>query len=101
MSKIDKPTYKQIAFDLDTHVAKEIAGKKYAQMYAIIQAFMKEAGFKHQQGSVYVSKQPISFFDVTTIADTFREMYPYISKAIRDITVTKVDYNGTIDLDQI
>ena len=31
-------TYKQIAFDIDTHVAKNVAGKKYTQMYQQIKS---------------------------------------------------------------
>ena len=83
-------TYKQIAFDIDTKIAKQIAGSKYTYMYQTIQTFMTNNNFMHRQGSVYVSTKPISYADVTRLSYTFAQKYPYISKAIRDITVASI-----------
>lgn len=83
-------SYKQITFDIDTKVAKQIAGHKYTQMYQIIQSFMKRNKFNHPQGSVYVSTRPMSYTDIVKLFRNFIHKYPYIAKAIRDINVTNV-----------
>lgn len=83
-------TYKQIAFDIDTHVAKNVAGKKYTQMYQQIKSFMEKNGFLHQQGSVYVSTCPYSYFEINELCVAFTKKYPYIAKTIRDITVANI-----------
>jgi len=83
-------TYKQIAFDIDTNVAKNIAGKKYTQMYQQIKSFMEQNSFMHQQGSVYVSTRPYSYWEIEELCSSFAQRCPYISKAIRDITVASI-----------
>ena len=84
------PTYKLITFDIDTIVAKEIAGKRYTQMYQNIRSHMEKFGFYHRQGSVYVSKKPLMHSDIIMLVYSLNKTYPYISKCIRDMTVTNI-----------
>jgi len=98
-------TRKQIAFDLDTKVCKQIMGKKYNHIYDIIRKHMEEEGFEHRQGSVYISVKPMKNMEVNNIMLGLVKKYPAISKCIRDITQTNVgkshvinkcfDYDGT------
>lgn len=49
---------KQLTFDLDTKVAKKIFGdKNYTTAYAHIRKFMENEGWKHIEGSVYMSQK--------------------------------------------
>ena len=83
-------SYKQIAFDIDTKIARQIAGQKYTKMYKIIQSFMERNSFIHQQGSVYTSTRKFSSDEIDEIITAFSQKYPYISKTIRDIVMSNV-----------
>ena len=89
----DIPSHKLITFDIDTIVAREIAGKNYTQMYHIVASFMEDNGFRHIQGSVYVSNKPLRYANIDAICKAFARIYPYISKSIRDIKITNIDKN--------
>lgn len=101
----DEDECKQIAFDLDTKVCKQIMGNKYNHIYDVIQKFMKDEGFVHIQGSVYISEKPMSVTKVHTVIDDMLNKYPLLSKCVRDITHADIgdryslnhrfDYDGT------
>lgn len=97
---------KQIAFDIDTDVAKLILGESnYQNIYKKIEKVFDEKHWKHIQGSVYVSREPISKTKVVRYINELVEKYPYIKKCMRDIRQTEVgrvdslnkyfDYDGT------
>ena len=97
---------KQITFDLDTKVLKQILGeKKYTQAYNNIRDFMEDNGFKHIEGSVYVSSKGMSSVAVAETLDELKVKYPYLDKSVREIHQTDVgkshslsnqfDYDGT------
>lgn len=86
-----KSTRKQIVFDIDTKVAREILGEsKYREIYKNIEKCMKENGFEHIQGSGYTSKIPISKIEVVNVISELLDDYPYLSKCVRDIRQTSV-----------
>ena len=72
------PTYKLITFE------------RYTQMYQNIRSHMEKFGFYHRQGSVYVSKKPLMHSDIIMLVYSLNKTYPYISKCIRDMTVTNI-----------
>lgn len=77
---------KQLTFDIDTNVAKEILGEqKYRTIYINIRKFMESEGWQHIEGSVYMSKKPLSTTKVAWLVDTLKEKYPYLTKCIRDM----------------
>lgn len=82
-------TKKQIAFDIDTNVVKQILGTNYTKIYDDIERFLKK-DFNHIQGSVYVSKKPMTSTTVYLFMSDLLQKYPYISKCVRDITFTNV-----------
>jgi virulence-associated protein VapD len=98
---------KQITFDVDTRVARMILGKSsYTKIYMDIQKFMEDHEWQHIQGSVYISRKPLNYTDVSYLLYRLLEQYPYITKCIRDICQTDVperiysmnwqfDYDGT------
>lgn len=97
---------KQITFDLDTKVLKQIFGeKKYTQAYKNIRDFMEDNGFKHIEGSVYVSSKGMSSVAVAETLDELKLKHPYLNKSVREIHQTDVgashslsnqfDYDGT------
>lgn len=77
---------KQLTFDIDTNVAKEILGEqKYRTIYSNIRNFMEREGWQHIEGSVYMSKKPLSTIKVAWLVDALKEKYPYLTKCIRDM----------------
>lgn len=89
-------TKKQIAFDIDTKVAKQILGTNYTKIYDDIKRFSKKQ-FDHIQGSVYVSKKAMSMPSITIFVDDLVKEYPYIEKCVRDMTVTSVSKNTSLN----
>ena len=96
---------KQIIFDIDTKVAKQILGKNYTSIYNKIRYFFKSNGFEHIEGSGYMSNYSLDYYDVIDIIDRMKIEFPYIEKCVRDIRVTEItkqhslnhmlDYDGT------
>lgn len=77
---------KQLTFDIDTNVAKEILGEqKYRIIYINIRKFMEKEGWQHIEGSVYMSRAPLSTTKVAWLVDALKEKYPYLTKCIRDM----------------
>lgn len=75
---------KQITFDIDTNVAKKILGeKKYTNIYASIKKFMKDNGWVHIEGSVYMSRKPMSNMSVSHTIAKLKVQYPYLVKCIK------------------
>lgn len=97
---------KQLTFDIDTNIAKEILGEKnYTTAYANIKNFMKNEGWLHIEGSVYMSAKPLSTTQVAHLINSLKKEYPYLTKCIKNMhqsDVSKVhslnfhfDYDGT------
>lgn len=77
---------KQISFDIDTKVGKKIFGEQsYTKIYADIRRFMKKEGWKHIEGSVYMSDYPMSNSDVVYMVKELKKQYPYMEKCVREI----------------
>lgn len=76
---------KQITFDIDTNVAREILGNNYTNLYLNIKKFMETNDWRHIEGSVYMSNKPLTNPDVSYLLDDLLENYPYLTKCIRDM----------------
>lgn len=84
---MDDKTYKQIMFDIDTKVAEQIFGTKYRVMYDQIGQFLKKNGFKHIEGSGYISKAKMNDIDLLFIIKDLKNQFPHLDKSIRDMRV--------------
>lgn len=81
---------KQIAFDIDTKIAEEILGDGYRRVYDDVKKHLEKNGFKHLQGSVYTSDNPMRDLDVTYIIKELLSKYEYMGKCVRDIRKTDI-----------
>lgn len=97
---------KQLTFDIDTNVAKQILGEhNYTHVYSDIRSFMEKEKWKHIEGSVYVSNVPIDNTDMFWMIQSMKEKYPYLTKCVREMhqaDISKVhslnhyfEYDGT------
>lgn len=97
---------KQLTFDVDTNVAKQILGEQnYTRIYADIRKFMTKEGWQHVEGSVYMSKKAIDNGDVSYMINDMIKQYPYLSKCIKQMHQTDIskvysrnnyfEYDGT------
>lgn len=78
------PNRKQLSFDIDTNIVKEILGeKKFTRVYADIRKFMESKDWEHIEGSVYMSKYEQENADVSFLIDALKGQYPYIEKCIK------------------
>lgn len=78
-------TRKQVAFDLDTK-ALEIyyPSESWNNAYEVIKRYMLKNGFSWLQGSVYVSKKPMTSIEVTNILDELVVKNPWLNLCMRD-----------------
>lgn len=77
---------KQISFDIDTNVAKKILGEQnYTKVYGDIRRYMEKEGWRHIEGSVYMSNHPMSNGDILYVLDEIKGKYPYLEKCFREI----------------
>ncbi len=89
---------KQISFDLDTNNLKKYYPKPknfvsedyYKKAYKDIKNFMLKNNFKHRQGSIYVSKDKLSDFNITTFVKDISKKYSWFSKVVNSLDVTDV-----------
>lgn len=96
---------RQIIFDLDTDVLRQILGCSYRNVYKNIADLFVSYGFLHIQGSGYISNRNISNTEIFDMLAEMKERYPYIDKCFRDIRVADItdinslncyfDYDGT------
>ncbi len=89
---------KQISFDLDTNNLKKyyprpkesINEDYYKKAYKDIKDFMIKNDFEHRQGSVYVSKQKLSYVNVSSFIESLSGKYFWFSKVVNSLDVTNV-----------
>lgn len=97
---------KQITFDIDTKVCKQIFGdEKFRQPYKDIGDFLKKYNFKHIEGSSYMSNNGMSNMVLSNIIDDLVAKYPYLTKCVKKMHQTDVcnihsleshfEYDGT------
>lgn len=97
---------KQLTFDIDTKVAKQIFGEQnYSRVYADIRGYMEGEGWKHIEGSVYMSTKSIDNSDMFWVIQNMIKRYPYLVKCVREMhqaDISKVhslnhhfEYDGT------
>lgn len=82
---------KVITFDLSTNALEGIytpyTGNDKTNAYYEVRTYMNNNGFKHEQGSVYVSELPMSKYGVLTFLEEMYKVLPWLPGCIKDINV--------------
>ena len=81
---------KQLIFDIDTTVAKELCGSKYNHLYDKIEDFLLKNGFEHVQGSGYESIKPMSNIALLKTVRSLKKSIPELNECMRDIRVADI-----------
>jgi virulence-associated protein VapD len=82
---------KQIAFDLITANLKIYYPKEHWESsYDDIRNHMKANGFMWQQGSVYVSKMPMTSIQASKIIESLIDKCPWLNVCMRDCEITNI-----------
>lgn len=77
---------KQITFDLDTNILKQIHGEKnYTKAYSDIRNFMENNDFEHIEGSVYASTKSMSNQEIIVLIKDLKKEHEYLDKSVREI----------------
>ncbi len=92
-------TRKQIAFDLDTNVLKQIFGENYTKACYDIARFLKN-DFDHIQGSVYISKRPVTYI-FFYLCQELEKQYTYLEKCVRDISLSGLSISRNKNINQL
>lgn len=98
--------HKQLTFDIDSVVTKQILGEnRYTNVWKDIRKFMEKNGWKHIEGSAYMSKDPVSTVKVISTIQELKRQYPYLDKCVKEMHLTNIskvhsldkyfDYDGT------
>ncbi len=78
-------------FDLDQAKLKEVyPGSSHTHAYRIIGAYLLKKGFKHVQGSGYVSNEPLYKADVTLLIRELIAKNLWLADCLKAITSTNV-----------
>lgn len=82
---------KQVAFDLDTKaLVVYYPSDNWNGAYDVIKRHMQNNDFTWQQGSVYISNNPISSRDVTAMLDELVRGHPWLNVCMRDCRQTDI-----------
>lgn len=82
---------KQISFDLDTKALKiYYPSESWNNAYDVIKRHMISYGFEWLQGSVYVSKSPMSSMQTTKILLELIEKNSWLNLCMRDCRETNI-----------
>ncbi len=93
-STLDKETRKAINFDFDEAELKRRYPSRfpfaYKRAWSVVKKFMVQHGFEHRQYSGYVSKDPMSYFELNKVLIELRNTHPWVGPCSRQFDVTEV-----------
>ncbi len=79
----------EINFDLDTKLLQEnYPSDNWRKAYNDIFVFMNKNGFEHRQGSGYISKTPISEFNLESVLTRLVQDNLWLADSVRKIDTT-------------
>ena len=83
---------KQVTFDVDVILLQENYPypKHWRRAYTDIKKKFRSEGFRWYEGSVYISNEPISYFEVRQIALRIKTAFPWLEKCMKDIRASNV-----------
>ena len=82
---------KQVTFDLDTKALRiYYPGESWNKAYDVIKRHMESSGFVWLQGSVYVSRKPITSSEVTDLLDDLVHKNSWLCMCMRDCRETNI-----------
>ena len=89
---------KQIAFDLKQDLLKKYYPKPkvnlnsqyYKKAYGDLKEFFKNENWEHRQGSVYTSRDILTYYDVAKLMEKIAKDMPWLSDCVDTIDVTNV-----------
>jgi len=93
-STADKETRKAINFDFDELELKRHYPSKfpfaYKRAWSVVKKFMIQHGFEHRQYSGYVSKEPMSYYELNKILIELCNAHPWVGPCSQQFDVTEV-----------
>ncbi len=82
---------KQVAFDLDTKaLEKYYPTKSWNNAYEVIKKHMINNGFEWLQGSVYITKEPVSQTRTSIVLKELVKKNPWLNLCMRDCRETNI-----------
>ena len=100
MSDKEKKHIKCINFDLDTEQLLKKFQNNTIKPYSLIKKFFEDKGFEHRQYSGYISKEPLTEFQITKILEELGNNFTWLNTCIQKFDVSNapitVDMRDTI-----
>ena len=98
---------KQLIFDLDTVLLRNLFGDSYTGVYYDIRTFLEKHGFDHIEGSSYISQKPLTDVQLARVIISLKQTFPFLNKCVKNMHSANVmdrhswndrfDYDGTLD----
>jgi virulence-associated protein VapD len=86
-----------IAFDLDTELlAQTYPGSSWNNAYRDIRDFLRERGFRWQQGSVYFGESDVTPVTCVLAIQQLTSRYSWLAICARDIRMLRIEENNDL-----
>lgn len=79
---------KCINFDLDTKRLLKIFPNGTRESYALIKKFFEDRGFEHRQYSGYISKNPLSEYQIDNLAKELGQKFIWLKTCMQEFDVS-------------
>lgn len=79
---------KCINFDLDTKRLLKIFPNGTREPYALIKKFFEDRGFEHRQYSGYISKNPLSEYQIDNLAKELGQKFIWLKTCMQEFDVS-------------
>ncbi|MCR0532494.1 hypothetical protein MKC55_24415 [[Clostridium] innocuum] len=88
---------KAINFDLDTNQLKRYYSEtSYPNAYNDIRQFLNNNGFVHRQGSGYLSKKPMTTFEINQVIENMNDEYQWLKYCVKEMDVTNISSRHSV-----
>ncbi|MGX3097991.1 VapD family protein [Helicobacter sp. 23-1046] len=84
----DEKHIKCINFDLDTKQLREIFPDSTREPYILIKKFFEDKGFGHRQYSGYISKEPLSEYQIYRIIEELAKKFTWLRKCMQEFDIS-------------
>ena len=97
---MERKYVKALNFDLDTYqLKKHYPGNDYHHAYRDLRKFSRKHGFRHRQGSGYLSVNRITTVDIYRLMKELSSQLPWMGECVHKIDVTNVgNQHGLVEL---
>ena len=88
MNNADEKHIKCINFDLDTKQLLKIFPNGTREPYTLIKKFFEDRGFEHRQYSGYISKEPLSEYQIHGVIEELAKKFTWLRTCMQEFDIS-------------